>query len=85
MSPNISFPSICDDLDCSITLTDVTDHTGCFVTGYFGDRSIESNYIETSVSEVRIRFVMAAPDFLQIGDSVYFNIDCGRAYTIDAD
>ena len=84
LSPNISFGVICDSLDCDITLTDVTDHTGCFVTGSYGGHSIEANMVDTFVNDVRIRFING-PDDLDTGDSVYFNIDCGRTYTIDAD
>ena len=85
LSPNLSFDfDFCDDLDCSVNLTDVTDHTGCFVTGSYGGNSIEANMVATNVERIRIQFG-AGPDDLDIGDPVYFNIDCGRTYTIDAD
>ena len=85
MSPNLSFGvGACDGIACSIALTDVTDHTGCFVTGSYGGNSIEANMIAAFVTHVEIQF-FAGPDDLDIGDSVYFNIDCGRTYTIDAD
>ncbi len=85
LSPNLSFDlGGCDPLFCTIVLTDVTDHTGCFVTGSYGGNSIEANMITSFVNSVEIAFINGADD-LDTGDSVYFNIDCGRTYTIDAD
>ncbi len=67
-----------------MNLTDVTDHTGCFVTGSYGGNSIEANMVSSFVTHLEIQFINGADD-LDTGDSVYFNIDCGRTYTIDAD
>ena len=86
LSPNLSFGvGACDAVFCTIALTDVTDHTGCFVTGSYGGNSIEANMINSSVNSVDIAFLNGAGGLLDTGDSVYFNIDCGRTYTIDAD
>ena len=87
LSSNLSFDTfggICDSSQCYLDLTDVTDHTGCFVTGSYGSHSIEAAIIETAQDYVRLRFFATATS-LDVGDSVYFNIDCGRTYTIDAD
>ena len=50
LSPNLSFGvGACDGVFCTIALTDVTDHTGCFVTGSYGGNSIEANIVNSQV------------------------------------